>query len=46
MFRHGAISQFDSKTRTLTLDKLQDVQNNKINAVDYSNKIDLSNHIQ
>ena len=42
MFRHGVISQFDSKTRTLTLDKLQDVQNNKINAVNYSNKIDLS----
>jgi len=42
MFRHGVISQFETKTRTLTLNKLQDIENNKGVAVDYSNKIDLS----
>jgi len=43
MFRHGAISQYDSKTRTLTLDKFQNIETNKPLAVDYSDKIDLLN---
>ena len=42
MFRHGVISQFEPKTRTLTLNKLQDIENNKGVAVDYSDKVDLS----
>ena len=42
MFRHGVISQFNQKTRTLTLNKLQDIENNKGVAVDYSDKVDLS----
>ena len=42
MFRHGVISQFDSKKRELTLNRFQDIQNNKPKAIDYSNKIDLT----
>jgi hypothetical protein len=43
MFRHGVISQYNSITRTLTLNKFEDIQRNKHVAVDYSNKIDLLN---
>ena len=42
MFRHGVISQFDSKKRELTLNRFQDIQNNKPKAIDYSDKIDLT----
>ena len=42
MFRNGVISQFDSKKRELTLNKFQNIQDNKPKAVDYTNKIDLS----
>ena len=42
MFRHGAISQYNNKTRTLTINKFQDLNTNKPLSVDYSNKIDLS----
>ena len=42
MFRHGAVSQFNSKTRTLTINKFQNLEENKPNAVDLSSKIDLS----
>ena len=42
MFRHGAISQFNNKTRTLIINKFQDINQNKIKAIDYSEKIDIS----
>jgi len=42
MFRHGAVSQFNSKTRTLTINKFQDLEQKKHLSVDYSDKIDLS----
>ena len=42
MFRNGVISQFNAKSRILTLNKLQDIENNKGVAVDYSDKIDIS----
>lgn len=42
MFRHGVISQYDAKTRTLTLNKFEDIDKNKPNAVDFSDKIDLA----
>jgi hypothetical protein len=41
MFRHGVISQFNSTTKTLTLNKFQDLEQNKPFAVDFSSKIDL-----
>ena len=43
MFRHGAVSQYNSKTRTLTINKFQNIEENKPNAVDLSPKIDLAN---
>ena len=42
MFRHGAISQYNSNTRTLTINKFQDLEQKKHLSVDYSEKIDLS----
>jgi hypothetical protein len=42
MFRHGVISQYDSITRTLTLNKFQDIEKNKLKTVDYTNKLDVS----
>ncbi len=45
MVRYGVVSQYDIKTRTLTLDKLEDIENNIPNAPNWSNKIDLSKEI-
>ena len=42
MFRHGAISQYNSNTRTLTINKFQDLEKNKRLAIDFSDKVDLS----
>ena len=42
MFRHGVISQYDSITRTLTLNKFQDIEKNKLKTVDYTSKLDVS----
>jgi hypothetical protein len=45
MFRLGVVSQYDAKKRTLTLDKFQKVEDNKRDALDWTNKIDLSKDI-
>lgn len=43
MFRHGVVSQYDQKTKTLTLDKYEDIDNNILNAKDWTKKVDKSN---
>ena len=45
MLRNGVVSQYDVKTRTLTLDKFETIENNIPNAIDWSDKIDLSKNI-
>ena len=46
MFRSGVVSTYDSKKRVLTLNKFQDVDNNKQKAIDLTDKIDLSKDIE
>ena len=45
MIRYGVVSQYDIKTKTLTLNKFEDIDNNRVNAPDWTNKIDLSKQI-
>ncbi len=45
MIRYGVISQYDIKTKTLTLNKFEDIDNNRVNAPNWTNKIDLSKEI-
>ena len=45
MLRYGVVSQYDIKTRTLTLDKFENIANKIPNAPDWSKKIDLSKEI-
>ena len=45
LVRHGVVSQYDIKTKTLTLDKFEDIENNIPNAPDWTSKIDLSKDI-
>jgi hypothetical protein len=45
MFRYGVVSQYDVKTRTLTLDKFEGIDTNRILAPDWTNKIDLSKDV-
>lgn len=45
MFKFGVVSQYDVKTKTLTLDKFEDIENNISNAPDLTSKIDLSKDI-
>lgn len=45
LVRHGVVSQYDIKTKTLTLNKFEDIDNNRGNAPDWTNKIDLSKEI-
>ena len=45
LFTYGVVSQYDVKTKTLTLDKFENISNNIPNAIDWSKKIDLSKDI-
>jgi hypothetical protein len=45
MIRYGVVSQYDIKTKTLTLNKFEDIDNNRVNAPDWTSKIDLSKQI-
>ena len=45
MLRYGVVSQYDIKTRTLTLNKFENIANKIPNAPDWSKKIDLSKEI-
>ena len=45
MFRFGVVSQYDVKTKTLTLDKFENIDTNRILAPDWTNKIDLSKDV-
>ncbi len=45
MLRYGVVSQYDIKTRTLTLNKFEKIANKIPNAPDWSSKIDLSKDI-
>ena len=45
MFRYGVVSNYDSKKRVLTLNKFESLNDNKRNAINYTNKIDLSKDI-
>ena len=45
LFRYGVVTQYDVKTRTLTLDKFEGIDNNRVNAPDWSPKIDLSKDV-
>ena len=42
LIRYGVISFYDVKTKTLTLNKFEDIDNNRVFAPDWTNKIDLS----
>jgi len=42
LVRNAVISYFDVKTRTLTLNKFEDIDNNRVNSPDWTSKIDLS----
>jgi len=46
MFRLGVISTYNSKKRILSFDKFQNVENNKIQSLDYTDKIDVSKDIE
>jgi hypothetical protein len=46
LIRYGVISYYDVKTKTLTLNKFEDIDNNRLNAPDWTNKIDLSKEIE
>lgn len=41
LIRHGAVTQYNSRTKTLTVDKFEDIENNIPIAIDWSNKVDL-----
>jgi hypothetical protein len=45
MFSLGVVSRYDAKKRVLSFDKFEDVERNKPNAKDYSDKIDVSKDI-
>ena len=45
MIRYGVISQYDIKTKTLTLNKFEDIDNNRVKAPNWTDKIDLSKEI-
>ena len=45
LVRHGVVSQYDIKTKTLTLNKFEDIDNNRVNAPNWTSKIDLSKQI-
>lgn len=45
MVRYGVVSQYNAKSRTLKLDSFETIENNIINAPDWTNKIDLSKEI-
>ncbi len=45
LVRNGVVSQYDIKTKTLTLNKFEDIDNNRVNSPNWTNKIDLSKEI-
>lgn len=46
MVRYGIVSYYDIKSKTLTLNKFEDIDNNRINSPDWTNKIDLGKDIK
>lgn len=45
MFRFGAISQYDAANRTLSIDKFDIIEDNKVKGIDFTSKVDLSKGI-
>ena len=45
MISNGVVSQYDVVTRTLTLDKFEGIDDNRVNAPDWSRMIDLSKDV-
>ena len=45
MFRFGSISQYDAANRTLSIDKFDIIEDNKVKGIDFTKKVDLSKGI-
>jgi len=45
MFRFGCVSQYDAANRTLSIDKFDIIEDNKVKGIDFTNKVDLSKGI-
>ena len=45
MFRFGCVSQYDAANRTLSINKFDSIEDNKVRGIDFTSKVDLSNGI-
>ena len=45
MFRFGCVSQYDAANRTLSIDKFDVIEDNKVKGIDFTTKVDLSKGI-